>query len=1267
MSTHTHISALVDRIRLSGLFDEDWYLHTYPDVAQSGLGAIEHFLRFGAWLGREPSPDFDTRQYMRENPDVDGKTIIPFVHSVTRDDPPDAPEVPAEEFHLVTVDPEDYARLPLDEPFYLLQNPDVAASGLEPTWHFETSGYTALRNPRPDFDVWWYTQNYLLGTDAADANALKHYNRIGAEQGHSTRPPVPVCFNPAASKPLAKTPRRICLFAAYDADGIVDEAVLEYLRDLSKHADIYYLADCLMDEDELRKLDGLVKGAWAQRHGMYDFGSYSVLARDLVGWDVIDSYDELILANDSCYLVHPLAQTFETMATRPCAWWGLQATKGLISTMHQNLIPEGAPVSIEDIKAHHLTRFEHDPVYDFHVGSYFMAFRRDVIRDEGFRRVLNTVAEESNKLNIIRKYEIGITRFLIGKGYEFDTLVGSVSKRHPIFTERAFDLIDEGFPLLKRYFLTENHYKIKGLSQWAPRVQAANPKANIVAMQKNLNRVGHALKLYENFHIGQDPILSRPPRSRETMREQDLLVPKYDHWWAFPVCVHSHQFSDNTRAVFDHVKHDPSIKKIILTRGKHIETDGVNVIIVPLHSYEGQSYLLRSRQVFLRHGVEANIEYALSDDLHNFHNLWHGIPLKRIGYTSLDQAASIDKLVAENKRLTSVIASSDVDRLAMTAAYWPLTFHDIWVTGLPRHDTIMKPESDLPEDMRTRAEHLKDRLKGRRFMLFAPTFRADQENGYYSFSDTEVQQLAAWLKRNNMAMGIREHMADKTRLYSSQLRGECFFDASERHYPDVELLYRHADMLLTDYSSCFIDFMLTGRPMASFAFDQYSYANTQRGMFYDQEMVFPGPVCTDFASLMDGLETLLDDPTPAERQAYEWKVDFFHKFRDDRNSERVVARVKEGYEGSELLWEMPEAKDPTAPRAITFVCSQVNNITNRYRIYNLVEHLRAVGWTCRIVLDHALTPEDLQHADAMVICRLPMSETLRDHCETFHEHGGKIIFDLDDLVHDINAFSGSEYFRKRPEFASDFTVLSIRTCQMIETADLVTVTTPALAQSIAKMGKPVEVVPNTMSTALLDIYGQAETPRSKDDTVRICYLSGTATHSEDFAQCQGAAQAVLKRHPQAELHIVGKLSVDDDTGVKGDGVVIHHDVMPYEAMQGFLAGMDINLAPLAPGYFNDCKSELKIFEAALHLVPTVASPTRSYSDVIEHDKTGLLAKTPKDWEAALSRLIEEPDLRQRIGRAAFEQIVPQFSSEKSALLLAGAINVLLSDTVLPQA
>ena len=55
-----------DLIRNSGLFDRDYYLARYPDVAESGLDPIDHYLQIGAAKGYDPNPLFDTGYYARQ-------------------------------------------------------------------------------------------------------------------------------------------------------------------------------------------------------------------------------------------------------------------------------------------------------------------------------------------------------------------------------------------------------------------------------------------------------------------------------------------------------------------------------------------------------------------------------------------------------------------------------------------------------------------------------------------------------------------------------------------------------------------------------------------------------------------------------------------------------------------------------------------------------------------------------------------------------------------------------------------------------------------------------------------------------------------------------------------------------------------------------------------------------------------------------------------------------------------------------------------------
>lgn len=67
-------------IEASGLFDPAWYLAEYPDVALSGMDALEHFLTFGARLLRNPGPHFDARRYAIAEKGSLREDVNPLVH-----------------------------------------------------------------------------------------------------------------------------------------------------------------------------------------------------------------------------------------------------------------------------------------------------------------------------------------------------------------------------------------------------------------------------------------------------------------------------------------------------------------------------------------------------------------------------------------------------------------------------------------------------------------------------------------------------------------------------------------------------------------------------------------------------------------------------------------------------------------------------------------------------------------------------------------------------------------------------------------------------------------------------------------------------------------------------------------------------------------------------------------------------------------------------------------------------------------------------------
>lgn len=73
----------IKTIKESGLFDEAWYLETYPEVAASKINPILHYLLYGAVEGKNPSPEFNTKNYLSIYFDVAQHGMNPFIHYIS--------------------------------------------------------------------------------------------------------------------------------------------------------------------------------------------------------------------------------------------------------------------------------------------------------------------------------------------------------------------------------------------------------------------------------------------------------------------------------------------------------------------------------------------------------------------------------------------------------------------------------------------------------------------------------------------------------------------------------------------------------------------------------------------------------------------------------------------------------------------------------------------------------------------------------------------------------------------------------------------------------------------------------------------------------------------------------------------------------------------------------------------------------------------------------------------------------------------------------
>ena len=780
---------------------------------------------------------------------------------------------------------------------YFWHHPDLAwalCGHDEELRHFVRTGWRDLRLPSPDFDLWWYWQTYLEPT-REEVNPFVHYLAEGRHLGHARVPAVQPLARPGAILPTA--PRRVCLFAGYDPDGMVDETVVAYLRELSRFADVYYLADCEVEPGELDKLESCTKGRWAVRHGRYDFGSYSMLARDLVGWDVIETYDELILANDSCYLVQPFDRVFAAMDRAPADWWGLQATYDAFTRAdHERL---GRPLRVEEVtegmralggrvyardgEGPGRTNLSDDR---FHVGSYFVAFRSPVIRDPEFRLRLDSVVTQARKATIVRKYEIGLSRYLVLAGFRLATFVEEVLPFHPVYRESAFTLLAEGFPLLKRQLLADNPMDTPDLRHWSRRLLDVVPDADVALIRDNLLRVSSPWSLHRSFSSRSRPdgtVVTLEAVPPEDFDEEDRWVPKHPHWWAFPVDPVTGRLEGSARAVYEVVRHDPSIRKIVLTNETQQQLGGANVITHPMASVAAQFYLLRAGQVFISRGARRDVGHPISGKLHQFVLLGRGSPVLAFGAgvpvgDGLDEHLRHNELTHDLDLTRAVISTSpaqaDLLRPSLASPFRPST----WVLGSPRTDFLLADEEALPADLRHQVEDLRALLDGRRLVLWSPNEDDDAE-------PTKLwDQLADRVAEQGAVLGLR----------TTGTATDGALDVSVARFSDVEAVLRLTDVLVSDYAPELVDFLVTDRPVVCFAPD-VDEVRTHTGFVVDPDTDLPGGAVRARVALIDAVTSALDGSGAEPSVAYAAARDRLHAFRDGRSAARVVRRVRETY------------------------------------------------------------------------------------------------------------------------------------------------------------------------------------------------------------------------------------------------------------------------------------------------------------------------------------------------------------------------------------
>ena len=362
-------------------------------------------------------------------------------------------------------------------------------------------------------------------------------------------------------------------------------------------------------------------------------------------------------------------------------------------------------------------------------------------------------------------------------------------------------------------------------------------------------------------------------------------------------------FTDNSKYFFVYAN---EIKKadervVLLTSDVHLQElitkAGAEAILHPT---------LRSLFTLLKCGnlVADNVVshyYPLSQGA-TFVQLWHGAPLKHIELDlyrkRLEKLSHLPRLILRiQKKITGRHPTYDIV-VATSQKFIQAAFRGCFkarrfiAAGYPRNDILFGwPEPNriawrlarINVDQKAIARVEKAKREGKTICLYAPTFRQSLSDPFSSAID--LSRLSEFARQNNIVIALKLHPVMHGRYEINQYPSLLEYDSLGDAYP----LMAMCDILITDYSSIYFDYLLLDRPIIFFPYDLDSYLGVDRDMYFDYDNITPGIKCRTQQEMENCLKDIISKGFKDNYAEMRSKIkSFTHDHSDNQSCQRLI-------------------------------------------------------------------------------------------------------------------------------------------------------------------------------------------------------------------------------------------------------------------------------------------------------------------------------------------------------------------------------------------
>jgi len=342
-------------------------------------------------------------------------------------------------------------------------------------------------------------------------------------------------------------------------------------------------------------------------------------------------------------------------------------------------------------------------------------------------------------------------------------------------------------------------------------------------------------------------------------------------------------FLDNCKYMYLFLVGKPEIQAVFITERRQVYDvlidQGLPVVKYP--GWKGIWTLLRAQVA-----IVDNIDWVSHFKYHLLWKsfkvqLWHGVGFKRI---ELDNPAELQKMQSPITRFAawSLGRFPHYNLLISTSPFYTqhvfsqaFRYETILESGYPRNDVFFRPldhrQLETDEAVLDAVRH--HRENGARVVVYVPTFREMANDSLFRVH-MDTERLIKFARRYDLLFVLKFHPRFPATLRLDPGAPVLIYDHQKDIYPLLPL----SSLLITDYSSIYMDYLLLDKPVVFFPFDCDQYIAQDRELQFDYDWITPGPKCRTQAELEIEIIRALDEceETVIARRAEIREMAFLH-------------------------------------------------------------------------------------------------------------------------------------------------------------------------------------------------------------------------------------------------------------------------------------------------------------------------------------------------------------------------------------------------------